>query len=393
MEVSVVVDSKDSNITEIDFVIDGLSINAELNGKYSFQVRSYPKPYEVIWDEGLYPIEYLNQVLLENQSNVLLIDANVYNIHKDKIVFPDDRIFIAEATEEFKTINGVLNLIEHLERFDFTKSNKLIAVGGGVIQDVAAFASAIYKRGIPWIFFPTTLLSMCDSCIGAKTGINYNNVKNQLALFSAPSRIIINPKFLRTLNEIEIYSGLGEIIKFHIIAGKLTFDFFNSVINNGKISSLESLKLLIVNSLKIKKAIVEIDEYELNHRRSLNYGHTIGHALEVLSDYQITHGMAIIIGMFVANEISKTKGLLTAHNNNYINKSLIEIFNNNNSYKLHLESVEKLKSLIKKDKKTLGQQVYFAVMTDFGKMQFLPISLEDNVIDSIPELIKNNFNL
>lgn len=386
-------DSKSKIYNGTEFEIDNLKFHSELGGVSSFQIKSYPKPYDVMWDYNTDPIKLLNDILAENPNSALLIDRNVFNIYRNKIIFPEERTYIAEAKEEFKTINGVLELIGHLERLEFTKSDKLVVLGGGVIQDVAAFVGACFKRGIPWIFFPTTLLSMCDSCIGAKTGINHNNIKNQLALFSAPNKIVINTIFLQTLEEIEIYSGLGEVIKFHITAGKHALDVYSSIIKEGKISSLKSIEPLILNSLKIKKSIIEVDEYELNYRRSLNYGHTVGHALEILSDYQITHGMAIIIGMLVANEISRMKGFLSEDTNKFINKILTELFNNNNMAKLKIESINKLRSLLKKDKKTLGQKATFAVITNFGEMKFLPIDLNDEIIDHIPKIIKNNFNV
>lgn len=386
-------DSKNKLHSKIDFKIDNLQLQSELGGEYSFEIKSYPRPYCVQWDNNAVPMERINNILSENPNNFLFIDSNVFNIYKDHIICPDENIFIGEATEEFKTIKGVLDLIGHLEKKEFTKSDNLIVVGGGVIQDVAAFAGVCFKRGISWIFFPTTLLSICDSCIGAKTGINHNNVKNQLALFSAPSQIVINTKFLQTLERIEIYSGLGEVIKFHIMAGKYALDFYSSIIKNGKISSLESLELLIINSLKIKKAVIEVDEYELNYRRSLNYGHTIGHALEVLSNYKITHGMAIIVGMLVANEISRMKGLLTSETNNYINRILTDMFNENNHVHLEIESIDELRLLLKKDKKTMGKKINFAVMSNYGEMNFLPINIDDKIIDEIPQIIKSNFNL
>jgi len=177
------------------------------------------------------------------------------------------------------------------------------------------------------------------------------------------------------------------------MAGKDALDYYSNIIKNGKISSLDSLEPLIINSLKIKKSIIEADEYELNYRRSLNYGHTVGHALEVLSNYSITHGMAIIVGMLVANEISNKRGLLADDTNNNINAVLKDMFNKNNRTKIKIESIDKLRPLLKKDKKTTGDKTNFAVISSFGEMNFLPIDINDIIIDNIPEIIYNQFNL
>ena len=167
----------------------------------------------------------------------------------------------------------------------FTKKNTLHVVGGGITQDIASMCAAIFKRGIEWVFTPTTLLSMCDSCIGSKMGVIHNNSKNQLGTFYPPKRVIINVSFLRSLSKRDIYSGIGEILKLYAL------DNVPWVIDDFE----EALK----KCLSIKKKIVEEDELEKTIRPCLNYGHTFGHVFETMSDFKIPHGVAVLIGMYV----------------------------------------------------------------------------------------------
>src|SRR5437899_2411815 len=138
-----------------------------------FQVRSTPRPYRVIWDGQTNPGLFLQRILDQNPRNLLLIDQKVSELNRAKFQVNAERVFQAQAKEEFKTMAGVTVVIEFLQKNGFSKGETLAVVGGGIIQDVGAFASACYKRGIPWVYFPTTLLSMCDSCIGGKAGINH----------------------------------------------------------------------------------------------------------------------------------------------------------------------------------------------------------------------------
>lgn len=373
------------------FKIDGKDFiaDSDMSRGTSFEIKSVPRPYQVLWDTSENPFKLVNELIPKESKNLLLIDRNVYNIYAKHLTVPESKIYIADATEEFKTLNGVVSLIDFLEKNRFTKGEKLIVVGGGIIEDVAAFAGACYKRGIPWIYFPTTLLSMCDSCIGGKTGINHNNAKNQLALFSAPSQVIINPKFLETLDFREIKSGMGEILKLHITGGKKFLDSYERHIPSALALDYSAYKPLILGALSVKKSIVEEDEFELNHRRSLNYGHTLGHAIEVLSDYRIPHGQAVTIGMLLVNEISNRRGTLGNTEKRYLEKLSFEILDRDI---LKGISVSEMGDLLKKDKKTMGNSVNLVVLESIGDMRFLPLNLDSALLDEIKEIIKDIFN-
>ena len=175
-----------------------------------------------------------------------------------------------------------------------SKKNKLIVIGGGITQDVGGFAAAIYKRGINWIFIPTTILSMTDSCIGSKVSINRGS-KNMLGLFGAPNKIFISDYFLNSLSKHDITSGIGEALKLSLIGGIQSYKYFLDQYNKKNY-----INIIKISSL-IKKQLIEYDEFDENERRVLNYGHTIGHAIESVSNYFIPHGIAVLIGMYVIN--------------------------------------------------------------------------------------------
>lgn len=362
------------------------SIPADYAERTSFTVKSCPRPYDVVWDTNENPQKLIEQDFNENSKNILVIDKNVFDLYFKEENLDLSRIYFINATEENKTMQTVLDLASFLEDHRFTKGEKLIAVGGGITEDIAAFIGAAYKRGIYWEFFPTTLLSMCDSCIGGKTGINYNKAKNQMALFSAPRRVIINRNFLKTLHSREIKSGLGEILKLSVTGGKEFVDRYSSLVQNGDVKAFDDFRPLILGALWVKKAIVEDDEFELNIRRSLNYGHTIGHAIEVLTDYGIPHGQAVALGMIVVDKLSANRGLFSEQTRQYVKKLAKELLNSEQTALIHTQG---LLDLIQKDKKTIGNKTNFVVMTDLGKTVFLPIELNDEAQKELTEIIEN----
>ena len=188
------------------FYIDNTKFTLETEVKDQLLIKSHPEDYIARFSK------FENKF---NDKQVVLVDKNVqqlYNINHNKMI-------VIEATEQHKSIETVLDVCETLTQYEFDKGFTLVVIGGGIIQDIGAFTSKIYKRGINWIFYPTTLLSQCDSCIGGKTALNFKSYKNQLALFSAPQEVIIDADFLDTLSKDDITSGYGEIVKLFLIGG------------------------------------------------------------------------------------------------------------------------------------------------------------------------------
>ena len=272
--------------------------------KSEFVIKSTPYDYTVKFIDD----KNLRLVLLQNrninkQKNFIFVDKNVNKIYKEKL-WKKDHTLTLIANEENKTINSSLLIIDLLNKNNFTKKEILISIGGGITQDVTAFARSIFKRGINWTYFPTTLLSMADSCIGAKSAINYGGTKNLIGLFSAPKEVFINTTFLKTLDKRDVLSGYGEIIKLCIVGGESTIEEFKKAkdLQNGDL--LFQIDILIKTALIVKKAVISEDEFENNIRKALNYGHTVGHAIESIVKFKIPHGIAVFIGMFIENCIS-----------------------------------------------------------------------------------------
>lgn len=238
--------------------------------------------------------------LVENDS-YLIIDSKVWELHKDSLKslsrFPRLLINVSESN---KTLDQISEITEWLVQQGATKSSSLIAIGGGMVQDLATFTAHIYYRGIKWIYFPTTLLSQADSCIGAKCALNLLHYKNQLGVIHSPSLVVICSEFLSTLDSLDYFSGYGEILKLSM-TGKFEFykDFKIHLAKNG--FARKEVSELIWKSLRAKQSIVELDEYESDLRRILNYGHSFGHALESLTEHKIPHGAAIVFGMDLMN--------------------------------------------------------------------------------------------
>ncbi|MEI0532257.1 3-dehydroquinate synthase family protein [Brachyspira pilosicoli] len=354
-----------------------------------FNIKSSPKNYKV-FIKNSDPKEEILKILNEKKNNILFIDKNVYNLYFNNTNIDTNKLYIFDAIEENKIIENALKLIKFLEERGFTKSETMIVCGGGIVQDIGAFVGATFKRGINWVFYPTTLLSQCDSCIGGKTGLNYNGVKNQIALFSAPTEVIINIKFLTTLNDYDIRSGLGEIAKLCITGGEYFFDLYKQLVRNGKVDSLEGYKKLILSALFVKKAVIEYDEFEFNIRKSLNYGHTLGHSIEVMSNYKIPHGQAVAMGSIIANKLSHIYGYLSKEKLDYINSYLFDIINKKDLQEL---KIDKTLELIKKDKKVQGNTLSLVGIKDLGDTIFIKINIDTELFNHINIILEEDFSI
>lgn len=204
-----------------------------------------------------------------------------------------------EATEENKSYDKIGPVIESLLAMNLKRDSVLVAVGGGITQDIACFIATTFMRGIAWKFVPTTLLAQADSCIGSKSSINFGKTKNLLGSFTPPNEVIISSHWLNTLEEKDINSGIGEIIKLYIIDGHdADYDEIRS-----------DLDAAVFNALLIKKRFIEKDEFDKGIRQILNYGHCFGHAIESVTNFGIPHGIAVSMGMSVANQLSILEGL------------------------------------------------------------------------------------
>lgn len=242
----------------------------------------------------------LSDIDLDSKRYVLIFDKNVAPATMELFLKPHLSISV-EISEEAKTLNTVQGILENLADARITKSDLIVAVGGGALQDLVTLVASLYMRGIDWIYVPTTLMSMLDSCIGGKSSINIGTHKNVVGNFFPPRQVYIEPNYLETLELVDIAAGISEGVKICFAAGKETAQNFQELINTWQASNDERTILqAIFLSLKTKKWFVEIDEFDKKERKLLNFGHSFGHALESGSNFAIPHGIAVFVGMEAA---------------------------------------------------------------------------------------------
>lgn len=279
-----------------------------------------PDVFTIQSHKGRYEVRFapLFEGLTENlpQQSHLIIDTRVAELYSQplKRALSGPSVLRIDATEDNKSLERIPAYMESLLANGLKRNHTLIAVGGGIIQDITAFIAGTLMRGLPWTLYPTTLLAQADSCVGSKSSINIGKYKNQVGTFTPPTRILICPEVLKTLADAEIHSGIGEIIKVHLLAGWKEFDrlkeFYPRLLKDDV-----ALKTAIYQSLEIKKPFVEQDEFDQDRRLLLNYGHTFGHAIESATGFAIPHGIAVTLGMEMANFLSVKLGLMAAEDN------------------------------------------------------------------------------
>ncbi len=276
-------------------------------------------PLHIHSGQGNYTVEFPEtlEALVEQITRlpkaVLLVDRNISRIYAAPLApalaaHPHCEI---DATEDEKTPPGVLRVLEFFQRNDCVKQTTVVAIGGGIIQDIATFAAHLYYRGLRWYYVPTTLLGMADSCIGAKCGINFGAYKNQLGVFHSPAHVWICLRFLDTLSDTELCSGYGEILKLHLTrSGPELFAELHAAVEKDGWRNPQ-LATFVRQSLVVKQGVIEEDEYERDLRRILNYGHTFGHALEAITHHAVPHGVAVAWGIDLVNYLAWRWGVLS----------------------------------------------------------------------------------
>jgi len=269
-------------------------------------IQSHKGPYRVSFAEDLLSKP---EFLLEGQP-LFLVDANVARLYADDLalVLSLPTTQIIEATEENKSIEQIIPVIARLVELRARRGQTLVAIGGGIIQDITCFIASTLLRGMPWRFVPTTLLAQADSCIGSKSSINLASAKNILGTFNPPGEIFLCTDFLDTLSERDLRSGIGEILKVHAIEGAASFD--RVAADFDRLTTDRPLLLAYIRAaLLIKKRFIEPDEFDRSIRLVFNYGHSFGHAIEAATDFAVPHGIAVSMGMDMANHIAVQRGL------------------------------------------------------------------------------------
>lgn len=327
----------------------------------TIQAVSYP----VHFQEESY--QELNKLILKNNYSTIfiLVDENTFkdcypkfipNLKTDKTIEVIE-IESGEINKNLETCIGVWNVITELGG---DRKSLLITLGGGVITDLGGFVASCFKRGIDFVNIPTTLLSMVDASVGGKTGVDLGVLKNQIGLFANPQMVIVDNLYLETVDPREIKSGTAEIIKYG-----LTYDIhlFNEIKDNKELNISD----LIFRSVEIKNEVVLQDPKEKNLRKILNFGHTLGHAIESFyleseNKENLTHGEAIAIGMVCESYMSSKLLGFSSEKVNDVKNVVVSIYDKTNLLK---EDFSAILDLLKHDKKNVNGQVNFVLLNDY----------------------------
>jgi 3-dehydroquinate synthase len=308
-------------------------------------------------------------------TNTKVAHLHLKNLEKSLKSFNVKTLILPDG-EKYKNISSLNKVHDFLIKNKFNRNLTVIALGGGVIGDLAGFASDTFLRGVNLIHIPTTLLAQVDSSIGGKTGVNHKYGKNLIGSFKHPMAIFIDTSYLKTLPQKEYISGLSEVVKYGAIGDKVFLKWLNK---NSKLilkRDSDSLIKLITNSVKAKVSVVQKDEKESNIRAHLNFGHTLGHAIESSLNYKgISHGEAVSIGMLFASAISVEKSDLKIDEFNLIENTLA-----NFSLPVRIPSSITCAKILKNmmyDKKNRQGKINFVLLTSIGSCY-----LNDRISDS-----------
>lgn len=338
-----------------------------------------------LYDYSAEVIEDFSSVLSSFGNKVVyVIDRNVYELYKDKFTGIDtNKLYLMNAVENDKNMDTVMDIIMFYKLSGVKKDWKVICFGGGITQDVTTVASNLYLRNVDWYFFPTTLLSMCDSCIGGKCGINLKGYKNQIGVFYPPKKIFIYTKFLETLTDDDYINGWGEILKF-----SLTLDdvLYKKIKTESQLIPCDRIGEYIHAGLEVKKNIIEQDEFDTDLRRVLNYGHSFGHALEAYTNNAIPHGKGVIWGIDVVNFIAAKEGLISEEFYLDVKKFIVEQFL---SEEIIISDADKLINIMRADKKVVDNVINLAVLDEEHKLIIYPMNIDAQIAELFKEYLKD----
>ncbi len=353
----------------------------------TLSIHSNLRPYQVHFEQNSQFFQHLSTL----SPAVFVVDEQVWELYKENALacLPQERVIVFKAIEENKTLESCCTLYEKIMAFAPRKNLTLISIGGGITQDVTGFVASTLYRGIKWIFVPTTLLAQVDSCIGAKTSLNFKHYKNLLGSFFPPYAIYLWSGFVKTLSEVDYYSGIGEMAKLHLMAGPKDLATFAAALP--ALAKRESQTVLerTARCLEIKKEYIENDEFDTGKRNMLNYGHCFGHAIESACDFAIPHGQAVVLGMLLANRYAASQHLLSSQKEELWRRQiLLPIFKC--ADKLSCIDTEKALAAMGQDKKRTGNGLALVMLTDKGMYKITDLAHQQaqTLLAQLKELVK-----
>lgn len=345
--------------------------------KVNLQDRSYP----ITIGSALLSDNFNSDKWIQGKDCLIVTNETVAPLYLDVMKSNIDDKTIEVITikdgEHYKTIDTWSKIIDKLTAMRANRDTTIIALGGGVLGDIAGFAAATFMRGLPFIQVPTTLLAQVDSSVGGKTGVNHKEGKNLIGSFYQPAMVISDIDVLSTLPDREYNCGLAEIIKYGAIYDVDFFAWLESNMSELLIRAPEKLIYAISRSCQIKANIVGEDEFEIGKRAILNFGHTFGHALENIMGYgELLHGEAVAIGMIIASKLSPINSLER-------NRLISLIKSANLPHKIELNDENQMLDVMKTDKKVKNKKLRFVLLRSLGEAFVEEDLSEKEILDAI----------
>lgn len=344
------------------------------------QIQLTNHTYEILIKKGA--LKELGQwvnTLWQPQKIALITDSNVeplYGVKAQEQLLAagfEPTLLVVPAGEASKSLEQASHLYQALAKAGFTRSDGIIALGGGVIGDLVGFVASTYMRGLHFLQIPTTLLAQVDSSIGGKTAVNTQSAKNLVGTFSQPEGVLIDPEVLTTLDARRLREGIAEIIKAGAIADKHLWEQLLSLKDEYEL--LAKAETIIPLALQVKKFVVEEDEFDNGSRLLLNFGHTIGHGIENTAGYGVvSHGEAVALGMVMINRHAEAIGLTPEGLTDQL-IAMLEKYHLPTSHEA-LDS-EKIYQAITHDKKARGSQIKIILLAEIGQAKIVTIPIEE----------------
>ncbi len=305
----------------------------------------------------------------KGRRTIVITDQNIANLYGQ--LLSDYAVITIGMGEKIKTIETLQYIYDELVNLEADRATFIVGVGGGIVCDITGFAASTFMRGVNFGFVASTLLAQVDASVGGKNGVNFGGYKNMVGVFNQPEFVICDMNLLKTLPKEELLCGMAEIVKHGAIADREMFAFLEEAGHRALELDLKIIERLVFDSVKIKADVVNRDEKEKGERRLLNFGHTLGHAIEKTT--RIPHGQAVSIGMRAAAQISVRKGLLPADEARRLEELLI---------KLELPVVpegrrQDLLAAMRKDKKREGAEIFFVLLKALGQAVVVPLSMQE----------------
>ena len=332
----------------------------------TLRIQGLSGPSDIVVGER---IEHLAAYLPPDVRTVIVTDTNVERLHRHR--FPPGDVVTIGTGEKIKTLESVAHIYRELIRLEADRFTFLVAIGGGLVCDVAGFAASTYMRGIPYGFVATSLLAQVDASVGGKNGVNFSGYKNMVGVFNQPRFVICDTALLKTLPPEELANGLAEIVKHAVIYDADYFDTIEA--NLPLIAKLDQtfIENLVHKSVVIKAQVVNRDEKEAGERRKLNFGHTFGHAIERCTG--LAHGAAVSIGMVIAGHFSAGRTGFAPHDLERLKELLGRL-----GLPIALPATpDDILQALGKDKKRQGDTLHFICLEAIGRSTVIPVSLAE----------------